>query len=276
MSQPIQAPGPFWDQFLAETNSIWPELVAETSAVIQKLDTCHDLTADDVKKVRQVKSKLDKHLKNYRIAMTQHSQSLTRAAEAYLVAIGYERIESFIAQKRQMEKKEQDQRVSDKHQWFTQTVNQIVAQTQRLQTLAIAPHIPTYVAGLFPDIASGAQKKALEFLNTGAIISVLTHLIHAVDQSITPAMVTLPLHSATMTTIVSVLKSGDIAILGTLAASLQQDQPILVNAQLRAMMTSPEAVLSAAQGVLDDTQIDNSTKVSRLRQILDAYSAPIL
>ena len=261
-------------QYMAD-REVWNELTNETQRLGKLIDSEGDgneLSPDEFKKVKELASNVREYVKKYRKSVTKQANVYKNRVEEELNAIGYDKIDNFMTERRAQHQKELSDRLSEQLGNFNQLVAAELSKTDYLKSSVLASQVSGILLKRFPKVNSGAKNN--EVKKWKPIESVIHMSITSVDDVMKtqPIIAQLPPHSKTLRGLAVYLEAGNENQLTQVAEWLEEDKPLIQRLALKSRVETTEATLSEMEQVLM-SNVDAETKLNRVRMLLSVYDA---
>lgn len=257
--------------------TLWQTLSAEIQRVSTRIDTKEPLDPDDFVKVRALRTQVDEYITSFNRLVLNTQKDYKFQIQAQLIQLGYDKIETYIAQQRTTQTQEQNQRVSDKLQALQDIVQRLVNQSVHIKQSCLHTNLLSLLINRFPKLKSGAKSNDVK--NWAPYEQVISTSLQMVESFLSdtdfPYAYRLPLNSKTMQQICTYLRTGELDALRILRSMYQADSFILEDMYLRDSITNQTYALSLIQDIVNkDTSVQEKMyNINRIMEI--AKSLPI-
>lgn len=249
---------------------VWSQLESELEKVLVKLKA-DELTPEDVKTIRQLKTAIDKHVKQFNSEITKRSKEYKDYIQQKLNELGFNEVEEYVKLKQEEQKREQNNRIERKRQQFANVIESLKEVAPTLFQTSLSHSIFNTTIQLFKDIMSGSKSK--ETLDFESIKTVLTHLVTPIEQllnheKLKDYVTELPLSSSIMQLIQHTLSTGDIDVLRKgIEKAYESDKKWFEDYKLKHIITDDKIALDYIQRMLT-LDMSNEEKLNQIERIL--------
>lgn len=271
----IMAPVPSADDYTASVD-LWEALTMEIDSVVARIDRGEELTPEDVVNVRSLKKQVESYLTMFNKAMRDAQVKYKDLVAKQLAALGYGKIETYIATRREKQTKEQADRQVAKQAKLKAIVESAITDTVHVKDTVLAGELLPAFTARFPIVNSGAKNSGIA--NWGPYEAIVKTTLQMLDvffsDPVFDGAKTLPLPSATMAGLLAYVRDGDLGHLSVMRTVFAKDAELLIMQKLRTAVTDKETALRliagiAASGKPVDERLRDIDRVMRVAETLE-------
>lgn len=257
---------------------LWERLEDEIQMVSQRIDNGDELVPEDVANVQKLKKQVDAYLTSFNKAMRDAQGKYKKLVDGRLTELGFDKIEQFVAMKRQEQSTAQNSRISYKMESLRNLAEGLIARTERLKDVPMAKELLPAFTARFPKVQSGA--KTNDITDWKPYFAIMSHAVSVLDTFFRDPKyedaALLPLSSGTIRELLAYVKDGKEEHLVNVKTKYQEDQGYIRTEKLRAALHSKEDGINRIRNILDDMEdmgsISDAAKHVRMEQAWEDIS----
>lgn len=247
---------------------LWQRLENEIRTVSNRIEAGDDLVPDDVANVRKLKTQVDNYVTSFNKAMRDAQNQYRKMVDAKLAELGFDRIEQFVAKKRQEQSTLQNNRIAVKMDGLKQISDGLLSRTRRLKNMVVAKELLPAFTARFPKVQSGA--KSNDIADWTPYFAVMSRTITVMDTFFCDPKyedaVLLPVYSGTMRELLAYAKDGKEEHLANVIVRFQEDQPLIHAEKMKQKLKSKSDGIDRIREILEDIEDDSlSEAVQKVR-----------
>lgn len=252
-------------------DTTWERLRDEITRLKGRIESGDELKPQDVKEVKALARQVRDYGVSYRRAVTQTATQYKQMLDKTLAQLGYNQIEEYINQKKMEQNQAIENRLTAKLDKFNQIVNEELVSTKSLQNSSLNNFVSNEIATRFPNLNSGAVSK--EIKDWEPVKSVVRTTIQKADAQFDkyPVMNMLPSNAQTMQTLAAYLRTGDVSKINYIKEALPLDKSYIQNMAVQKLVQTESDLVSQIKSVVDNTEVDDHEKVTRIQTLMNAY-----
>lgn len=257
---------------------LWQRLEEEIQSVSERIDAGDDLTPNDVTNVRKLKSQVDNYVTDFNRAMRNAQGKYRKMVDAELKELGFDKIEQFVAKKRQEQSNLQNSRIAYKMECLKEIYDGLLTRTECLKDVPASKELlPAFIAR-FPKVQSGAKNN--DITDWMPYFSIMSRTITIMDTFFRDPKyadaVLLPMHSGTIRELLAYARDGKEEHLANVSVKFKEDEPLIRAEKLKQKLTSKTVGIEHIRRILDDMgnmeHLSDEAKQVRTDQIWEEIS----
>ncbi len=233
---------------------LWERLESEVKVVSDRIRAGENLVPDDVTKVRELKSQVDKYVTAFNKAMNADQKKYKAMVEKRLTELGYNEIEQFIATKRQEQTDQQNSRIAYKMDSLKTISDGLLGRTKTLKDVPMAKELLPAFTARFPKVQSGAKSNDIK--DWKPYFSIMYRTVSILDTFFSDEKykeaVMLPLHAGTIRELLAFVKDGKEEHLVNIPVKFEEDQSLIHEEKVKTAVKSKADGIEHIRQILED------------------------
>lgn len=261
----LQAPVPAAADYSVSAD-LWQRLADEIKLVSDRIDAGEELVPEDVANIRKLKSQVDNYVTGFNRAMTNAQAEYRKMVNRELSELGFDRIEQFVARKRQEQNALQDSRIAHKMECLKTISDGLLERTGKLKNVPMAKELLPAFTARFTKVQSGAKNN--DITDWTPYTTLMSRTLTIMDTFFCDPKyedaVLLPLYSGTIREFLAYAKDGKEEHLANVPVRFKEDQHLIHEVKLKQKLNSKADGIRYIRKLLnemDDTENEALQKI---------------
>lgn len=233
---------------------LWQRLEDEIAFVSGRISAGDELVPDDVANVQKLKKQVDGYVTDFNRAMRNAQGKYKSMVDRRLTELGFDKIEQFVATKRQEQTAMQNARISAKMETLKMITDGLLKRTVRLKDTVLADQLLPMFTARFPKVQSGARNN--DITDWQPYFAIIAHTIAVLDTFFRDPKYEgaelLPLYTGSMRELLAFVKDGRQSHLDTVKIKFEEDRHFIHEAALKKDLVSVDDAMDRIHKVLED------------------------